>query len=69
MERFVLEDQAFHPLRTTIVMGIQAMLYVPDDINEWNITMATAILAMLPPVLIIIVMQRQFVKGLVETEK
>ena len=54
---------------TTIVMGIQAMLYVPDDINEWNITMATAILAMLPPVLIIIVMQRQFVKGLVETEK
>jgi sn-glycerol 3-phosphate transport system permease protein len=31
--------------------------------------MATAILAMLPPVLIIIVMQRQFVKGLVETEK
>lgn len=54
---------------TTIVMGIQAMLNVPDDINEWNITMATAILAMLPPVLIIIVMQRQFVKGLVETEK
>ena len=54
---------------TTIVMGIQAMLFVPDDINEWNITMATAILAMLPPVLIIIVMQRQFVKGLVETEK
>ena len=54
---------------TTIVMGIQAMLYVPDDINEWNITMATAILAMLPPVLIIIVMQRQFVKGLVETKK
>jgi len=42
---------------TTIVMGIQAMLFVPDDINEWNITMATAILAMLPPVLIIIVMQ------------
>ena len=54
---------------TTIVMGIQAMLFVPDDINVWNITMATAILAMLPPVLIIIVMQRQFVKGLVETEK
>ena len=54
---------------TTIVMGIQAMLFVPDDINEWNITMATAILAMLPPMLIIIVMQRQFVKGLVETEK
>ena len=54
---------------TTIVMGIQAMLYVPDDINEWNLTLATAMLAMLPPVIVILVMQRQFVKGLIETEK
>ena len=54
---------------TTVVMGIQAMLYVPDDINEWNKTMATAILAMLPPVIVILAMQRQFVKGLIETEK
>jgi len=54
---------------TTIVMGIQAMLYVPDDINEWNKTMATAILAMLPPVVVILALQRQFVKGLIETEK
>ena len=54
---------------TTIVMGIQRMLYVADAIPEWNITMATAILAMLPPLLIVIIMQRQFVKGLVEPEK
>ena len=54
---------------TTIVMGIQRMLYVADAIPEWNITMATAILAMLPPLLVVIFMQRQFVKGLVETEK
>ncbi len=54
---------------TTIVMGIQAMLYVPDAVNEWNLTMATAILAMLPPVVVILVLQRQFVKGLIETEK
>ena len=54
---------------TTIVMGIQRMLYVADAIPEWNITMATAILAMLPPLFVVIVMQRQFVKGLVETEK
>jgi len=54
---------------TTIVMGIQRMLYVADAIPEWNITMATAILAMLPPLLIVIIMQRLFVKGLVETEK
>jgi len=54
---------------TTIVMGIQRMLYVADAIPEWNLTMATAILAMLPPLFVVIVMQRQFVKGLVETEK
>lgn len=54
---------------TTIVMGIQRMLFVADAVPEWNLTMTTAILAMLPPVVVILVMQRQFVKGLVETEK
>jgi sn-glycerol 3-phosphate transport system permease protein len=54
---------------TTIVMGIQRMLYVADSIPEWNLTMATAILAMLPPVIVVLALQRQFVKGLVETEK
>ncbi len=54
---------------TTIVMGIQRMLSVADSIPEWNLTMATAMLAMLPPVVVVLVMQRQFVKGLVETEK
>ena len=54
---------------TTIVMGIQRMLYVADAVPEWNLTMTTAILAMLPPVVVVLVLQRQFVKGLVETEK
>ncbi len=54
---------------TTIVMGIQRMLYVADSIPEWNLTMATAVLAMLPAGFVVIVLQRQFVKGLVETEK
>jgi len=54
---------------TTIVMGIQRMLFVADAVPEWNLTMTTAILAMLPPVVVVLVMQRQFVKGLVDTEK
>jgi len=54
---------------TTIVMGIQRMLNVADSIPEWNLTMATAILAMLPPVIVVLVLQRHFVKGLVDTEK
>lgn len=54
---------------TTIVMGIQRMLFVADAVPEWNLTMATAMLALLPPVIVVVVMQRQFVKGLIETEK
>jgi sn-glycerol 3-phosphate transport system permease protein len=53
----------------TVVMGIKRMAAVADSDPKWNIVMAAVILAALPPVLVIIFMQRLFVKGLVETEK
>jgi sn-glycerol 3-phosphate transport system permease protein len=53
----------------TIVIGIKKMLTTQDTLTEWNIAMTTAVLAMLPPVAVVILMQRFFVKGLVETEK
>ena len=53
----------------TIVIGINRMLAVGDDQAEWHIIMATTILARLPPAGVVMMMQRQFVKGLVETEK
>lgn len=53
----------------TIVVGIKQMIVVEDATPEWNLTMSTAILATLPPLLVVVLMQRQFVKGLVETEK
>ena len=40
-----------------------------DPANEWNLIMATAMLAMIPPAIVVTVMQRWFVKGLVDTEK
>jgi sn-glycerol 3-phosphate transport system permease protein len=40
-----------------------------DSTVEWNVVMATAILAMLPPALVVILMQKWFVRGLVDTEK
>jgi len=52
----------------TIVMGISQMIGV-DDFTDWPAVMATAMLAMLPPVAIVVFMQRLFIKGLVETEK
>jgi len=53
----------------TIVIGIKKMIVTTDAITEWQIVMATAVLAMLPPILIVVVMQKLFVRGLVETEK
>jgi sn-glycerol 3-phosphate transport system permease protein len=53
----------------TTVIGIKRMIVGSDAANEWNLIMATAILAMLPPALVVVLMQRWFVKGLVETEK
>lgn len=53
----------------TTVIGIKRMIAGGEAANEWNLIMATAMLAMLPPALVVILMQKWFVKGLVETEK
>jgi sn-glycerol 3-phosphate transport system permease protein len=53
----------------TVVVGIKAMIVTADALTEWQIVMATAMLAMLPPVAVVVLMQRLFVRGLVETEK
>ena len=52
-----------------VVIGIKRMISGGDSVTEWNITMATAMLAMVPPALVVILMQKWFVKGLVDTEK
>ena len=53
----------------TVVIGIKRMIAGGDASNEWHLIMATAMLALLPPALVVIFMQKWFVKGLVETEK
>jgi len=53
----------------TAVIGIKRMITSGDALTEWNLIMATAMLAMLPPALVVLLMQKWFVKGLVETEK
>jgi sn-glycerol 3-phosphate transport system permease protein len=57
------------PRLETVVVGLTKMIGTGDTQNEWNLIMATAVLAMLPPVLVVVLMQRWFVKGLTETEK
>ncbi len=60
----VTTDERMYP----IVMGIKRLISGEVYI-EWNVVMATAILAMLPPAIVVILMQKWFVKGLVDTEK
>jgi sn-glycerol 3-phosphate transport system permease protein len=53
----------------TVVIGIKRMIAAGDASNEWNLIMATAMLALLPPALVVVLMQKWFVKGLVDSEK
>ena len=52
-----------------VVIGIKRMISGGDAATDWNIVMATAMLAMIPPALVVLLMQKWFVKGLVDTEK
>ncbi len=54
---------------TTIVISIKQMLEVAEASPQWNIVMMVALLAMLPPILVVIGMQKLFVQGLTETDK
>jgi sn-glycerol 3-phosphate transport system permease protein len=53
----------------TVVAGIKRMADVADADPRWNFVMTAVVLAMLPPVFVVIAMQRLFVKGLIEAEK
>ena len=57
------------PSMNTIVMGIRQMFPSGDDLADWPVIMATSILAMLPPVIVVIGMQKLFIRGLVDSEK
>ena len=53
----------------TIVIALRKMISFADTETQWQLVMVTSIFAILPPVLVVVFMQRWFVKGLVETEK
>ncbi|MCP4111614.1 MAG: ABC transporter permease subunit [Desulfobacteraceae bacterium] len=58
-----------NPKMTTAVIGLQNLIPSPEDLPEWHIAMAGALIVVLPPILVVLFMQRWFVKGLVEREK
>jgi sn-glycerol 3-phosphate transport system permease protein len=58
-----------HESYYTVLIGIKRMLDVGEGQAEWHIIMASTMLAMIPPVLVVIFMQKQFIRGMTETEK
>jgi sn-glycerol 3-phosphate transport system permease protein len=61
----VTTDESYY----TLLIGIKRMLDVGEGQAEWQIIMAATMLAMIPPVLVVIFMQKQFIRGMTETEK
>lgn len=57
------------PSMNTIVMGLKQMFPSGDDIADWPVIMATSLLAMIPPVVVVVGMQKLFIRGLIEQEK
>jgi len=53
----------------TIVIALRKMISFADADTQWHLVMVTTMLAILPPILVVVAMQRLFVRGLVETEK
>ena len=53
----------------TLLIGINRMLQGADVLIEWQIVMATTLLALIPPALVVVVMQKQFISGMTDTEK
>jgi len=58
-----------NPKMMTAVIGLQHLIPAADDLPYWNVALAAALIVMLPPILVVLFMQRWFVKGLVEREK
>ncbi len=52
-----------------VVVGIASTIPAGTQLPEWNLVMAVAMMALLPPVLVVLLMQRYFMHGLLETEK
>ena len=58
-----------NPRMSTAVIGLIRLIPQMEDLPTWNVALAGALIVMTPPVLVVLFMQRWFVKGLVDTEK
>ena len=53
----------------TVIMGVEQMIGGQDDVTPWPVVMAASIMAMLPPILVVVSMQKLFIRGLTDSDK
>ena len=54
---------------STIIMGVDMMIGGSDDVTTWPVVMAASILSMLPPIIVVLSMQKLFIRGLTDSDK
>ena len=57
------------PSMNTVIMGVEQMIGGQDDVTPWPVVMAASIMAMLPPIIVVISMQKLFIRGLTDSDK
>ena len=57
------------PSMNTIIMGVEQMIGGQDDVTPWPVVMAASIMAMFPPILVVVSMQKLFIRGLTDSDK
>ena len=57
------------PSMNTIIMGVEQMIGGQDDVTPWPVVMAASMMAMLPPILVVVSMQKLFIRGLTDSDK
>ena len=57
------------PSMNTIIMGVEQMIGGQDDVTPWPVVMAASMMAMLPPIIVVISMQNLFIRGLTDSDK
>ena len=57
------------PSMNTIIMGVEQMIGGQDDVTPWPVVMAASMMAMLPPIIVVVSMQKLFIRGLTDSDK
>ena len=65
----VVTDQSFSMIAVELGRLVPKFSATGGEVPKWHIAMAGTLIVMVPPILVVIVMQRWFVRGLINTDK